>query len=133
MTRYHRLLDIKNQNAYLDSVCNYASDNFPKARLIGFGFSQGGATIARWADHNPESADELILWGCKFPPDLEDEELQNYREDKPVKIFIGDQDEFFPPEEISRLKEKFSGLKNLEWINYSGEHKIYPEILSSLM
>ncbi len=136
MTRLYRLLDIRNQNEYISSVWNELGSKgllSEGVKRVGFGFSQGGATIARWADQNAEKVDELILWGCRFPPDLQDQHLENFRNEKPVRIFIGDQDEFFPSDELRKLKEMVSNVKNLDWQVYEGGHKVDVEVLRALI
>ena len=136
MTRLYRLQDIRNQNEYISAVWE---DLKTKGLLndgvkrVGFGFSQGGATIARWADQNSDMVDELILWGCRFPPDLMDENLKNFRDEKLVRSFTGDQDEFFPPVELKKLKEMFSDVKNLDWQIYEGGHQVDQEIMKTLI
>jgi predicted esterase len=129
-------LDIKNQNEYISSVWIDLEKKGILRRTkkkVGFGFSQGGATMARWADQFPDRIDELILWGCKFPPDLQDEQLQNFRDEKLVRSYIGNRDEFFPPEELEKLRNIFSNVKNLDWQIYDGGHEVVWKILRELI
>ncbi len=136
MTRLYRELDIRNQNEYIGAVWkDLESNGFLRegAKKVGFGFSQGGATMARWADQNPATIDELILWGCRFPPDLRDQHLENFRDDHLVRSFIGDDDPFFPPEELKQFRQMFSGVKNLDWNIYRGGHELKMEIFKTLI
>jgi len=70
MTREDRLTEIEDYVAYLDAVI----DDFAGASvagLVAFGFSQGVATICRWASRTQRPIRDLVLWSGFLPPELE--------------------------------------------------------------
>ncbi|HEY2824310.1 MAG TPA: hypothetical protein VGI83_02080 [Gemmatimonadales bacterium] len=73
MTREDRVADIDDYVGYLDAVVRDAVPDraFPGTRLTALGFSQGVATVCRWAARTALRVNRLILWGEKLPPDLD--------------------------------------------------------------
>lgn len=70
MTREDRATDITDYVAYLDRVAqHYAPEN--NGRVRAFGFSQGAATVFRWAVLGRTQVAELILWAGEVPPDVD--------------------------------------------------------------
>ena len=96
--------------------------------VILLGFSQGGATAARWYYSQPKLFSHFILWASVFPPDIE----------KPNKAIeqsyfvVGDKDEFLTND---LLEKELAAYQNLgfETIRYEGNHDIEPNALSSLL
>jgi predicted esterase len=71
MTREEREKDIEDYCEYLDVVYeNYIRPLDKKVIVNALGFSQGGATICRWAAHTKNRIDNLIVWGSVIPPDM---------------------------------------------------------------
>lgn len=69
MTKEDRLSDIQNYLHYLDAVAEATGlGQAPALNLLGF--SQGVATISRWANHSMLNFQKLVLWAGVFPPDL---------------------------------------------------------------
>lgn len=78
MTKEERLLDIDNYIKYLDSVAEkvlFNASNDVKITLLGF--SQGSATVCRWAEKLKFSFEKLILHSGAFPPDIDFSGLGN--------------------------------------------------------
>jgi len=73
MTREDRDTDIQDYCAYLDDVVKHVAANAGArpSRIRVLGFSQGVATVFRWAVFGETEIDELILWGGEVPPDVE--------------------------------------------------------------
>ena len=71
MTKEWREQDIADNNAYLKQLFEKISVANPNATLHLLGFSQGGATAARFYQQHPELCSQLILWASVFPPDIE--------------------------------------------------------------
>src|SRR5262245_14460321 len=72
MTREDRTSDIEDYIRYLDAVCDHAlTDVPPGPQLVALGFSQGAATVARWAAASHYTISTLVLWGSGLPPDLD--------------------------------------------------------------
>jgi predicted esterase len=73
MTREDRLAEIDDYVHYLDRVYASTFEEIDRARVrvIAFGFSQGVATICRWASRTDARIDEIVLWAGALPPELE--------------------------------------------------------------
>jgi predicted esterase len=73
MTREDRLHDIADYIAYLDAVHDHviAEAGAPAPRVTALGFSQGTATVCRWAAATSRRIDALVCWAGLLPPELE--------------------------------------------------------------
>jgi len=73
MTREDRLAEIEDYVRYLDAVYADVFGVLDRAQVTvhALGFSQGVATVSRWAAMGKAKIDRLILWGGEFPPDLD--------------------------------------------------------------
>jgi predicted esterase len=74
MTREDRLVEIEDYVAYLDRLHREVEGTLRSdcpLRRIALGFSQGTATIARWAARTDAPIEELVLWGGRLPPELD--------------------------------------------------------------
>src|SRR5213083_2676659 len=73
MTREDRLAEIEDYVRYLDAVYADVCGVLDRAQVTvhALGFSQGVATVSRWAAMGKAKIDRLILWGGEFPPDLD--------------------------------------------------------------
>lgn len=71
MTREDRDREIADYVDYLDAVANAVAADAPHGlRVIGLGFSQGAATVCRWAALGRTRLTRLIVWGGTLPHDL---------------------------------------------------------------
>jgi predicted esterase len=73
MTREDRLHDIEDYVAYLDTLADTLFERIDRqrVRLTVLGFSQGVATVARWAVSGRTRPDHLILWASPLPPEID--------------------------------------------------------------
>jgi predicted esterase len=73
MTSEDRSADIADYTAYLGAVHDqlFAEVDRARARLVVLGFSQGCATVCRWAATTRVAIDRIILWSGPLPPELE--------------------------------------------------------------
>ncbi len=73
MTREDRLNEIADYVRYLDTLCAalLARIDRPGLRVTALGFSQGAATVSRWAGFGQSPIDHVVLWGGELPPDLD--------------------------------------------------------------
>jgi len=131
MTREDRETDIADYIAYLDRVCTDALGT-RDAHIVGLGFSQGTATIARWAAATSRSVRRLVLWGSGLPPDLDPaaaKRLANVR----IQLVIGDEDEYATPANVA-LQEKVlrdAGVQ-ADVVSFRGGHRMDAPTLQSL-
>lgn len=71
MTREDRETDIADYVDYLDTLVSELLSQAPNARLRVLGFSQGSATILRWAVRATRAPHELIIWAGEVPTDVD--------------------------------------------------------------
>jgi predicted esterase len=119
MTREDRLHEIDDYVRYLDAV--YARVSPDKKTVTALGFSQGTATVCRWAALGGSRIDRLILWGGEVPPDLD---LKLLRVPQ-LTLVYGTRDAFFTPKVVvaneARLREH--GIR-YELVSFEGGHEI---------
>lgn len=129
MTREDREHEMKDYVAYLNSLY----DSLPLAdfegRIIVLGFSQGVATVSRWAYRNPRNIDTLIFYAGEPGNELQNaESIAAF--DKTKNYFIwGNEDPFINDMNIQRFKDMLSGF---EFILFDGKHEINTDILTAI-
>jgi predicted esterase len=133
MTRENRLMDIQNYVSYLDSIFQREVPNSFNGQITLFGFSQGGATVSRWALDGKVSFDRLILWAGIFPNDLDFEKGAGLFRSKEIIEVYGDQDPFLTDTRLVEMKELNKRL-NVEptLIQFKGGHEIDQQTLLQL-
>lgn len=137
MTKEDRLYEIEDYLHYLDAVFEEAlqkndTNSFPKVNLLGF--SQGSATINRWAVHREMSFNQLFVWAGTFPHDLDFDKAKQLYQDKTVYLVYGDQDEFFK-EENFQDHLKLMNEKGIfpEVVKFKGTHQIDSNVLLEIL
>ncbi|MBK9147397.1 MAG: phospholipase [Flavobacteriales bacterium] len=97
MTREDRLHEIDDHVAYLDALCDeLRKQAMPGARICALGFSQGVATLMRWAVLGRTNINRLVLWGGSLPPDLDGERLKARLSNATVHLVHGTNDSLVP-------------------------------------
>lgn len=130
MTKEAREDDIRDNIQWLTALDQKISDEFHPKRRILLGFSQGGATAARWFHHSPIHFDALILWACVFPPDLSArEEIKAGTEHHFV---IGSEDEFYSGEQQDALIN-FYRERGYHTHRFDGKHDIDSTLLDRIL
>lgn len=130
MTKEARETDISDNLSFLDSLDQKLSKEYNFEQKILLGFSQGGATAARWNQLGESEFDAMILWASVFPPDLpNDSEVSNPEGNYFV---IGDEDEFYSEENQERLIEDYLS-KNYKIKRYKGKHDIVNKTLTEIL
>jgi predicted esterase len=129
MTKEARELDIEENTKALQTLLKTIKANKQFSKIILLGFSQGGATAARWYFSDAEQFDHLILWASVFPPDLEKPAFEinhkNY-------FVLGNQDEYYSEaqqhSEIAAYKEI-----GFNTIHFEGKHDIHQATMVELL
>jgi len=129
MTKEWREQDITDNNAYLYQLIEKVRRDNPQATLHLLGFSQGGATAARFYQQFPELVSQLILWASVFPPDIE---KQGFPKDRKLDFVLGKQDPYFDLKSIELALEEYD---NLGFLNYTfeGGHDIDQQTLLAVL
>lgn len=132
MTREDRQTDIDNYIHYLSGVYATAVKEFPDKPLRLLGFSQGVATISRWAMLSDIPFEELVLWAGVFPPDLPLQLSADRLQGRKVSVVYGTNDPFLDQKKIEaqlQLLKEISVDPSL--IQFKGKHEISPTVLKS--
>ena len=135
MTRHDRLAAIDDYVRYLDTLHDHVFSSIRRAgtTLTVLGFSQGGATAARWISLGSAVADRLVLWGELLPPDLDLEMAWGKLEDARLTFVIGKDDRYVDRDLLGALEEKLLDHEiPYETIEYGGGHWIDQEVLKTL-
>ena len=128
MTKEARINNINDNNDYLNNLLDTLKAEKAFSKCLVLGFSQGGATAARWnAQRN--DIDQLILWASVFPPDLEESSVGNY---KNGTFVIGNNDEFYDSAAQAKEIENYKKL-GFEILTYEGKHDIDAMTLRNLL
>jgi predicted esterase len=128
MTREDRLHEIADYVRYLDAV--YSEIAPGKARVTALGFSQGTATVCRWAGMGSSRIDRLIVWGGEVPPDLD---LKRLRVSS-LTLVYGTRDEFFTPKIVAATEERLRANQiGYELVPFEGGHEIDEATLRRLI
>ena len=128
MTKENRINNITDNNEYLNNLVDFLQTENEFSELLVLGFSQGGATAARW-NAQRKDIDQLILWASVFPPDLEESSFSN---SKNGTFVIGKQDEFYDAAAQDKEINKYRSL-SFEIVEYNGKHDIDADTLKNLL
>ena len=132
MTREDRINEIQDYSNYLsvvlDDVLSKASKD---VRIILFGFSQGSATIMRWANAKKPKCNAIVIWSGMIPEDID--YSAEYYDDIKLYCRYGDQDRFITNER-SAQHSSLMGKKGLTFQieAFIGKHKVYGDPLKAL-
>lgn len=136
MTREDREAEIADYLAYLDTLhaamlASVAGGPPPAVSVLGF--SQGGATAARWVASGRVKAARLVVWGSLFPPELDLADPAAPIRRAAVTQVVGTKDVFATPKvvakETARLKEAGFPYRAL---TFEGGHRLDDDTLRAL-
>ena len=128
MTKEDRINNITDNNEYLNNLVDFLQTENKFSELLVLGFSQGGATAARW-NAQRKDIDQLILWASVFPPDVEESSFSN---SKNGTFVIGKHDEFYDAAAQDKEINKYRSL-SFEIVEYDGKHDIDADTLKNLL
>lgn len=130
MTSEDRENEIKDYILYLDKVYETLISQ-TSTKIVGLGFSQGAATIARWALQTHNRLNRIVFWGGNVPNDCLND-ISKLNSLHPY-LLVGDEDEFITKEVYEAVLASFSnaGL-TFSHIFYKGGHAILTEPLLQL-
>ena len=147
MTREAREAEIADQVRFLDdalvAACVAAGADPQAVRLVGFGFSQGTATVCRWLERSPLAArrdaaaearaSRLVLWGGALPADLDLSAARPWLSAADLVLVAGDRDAIATPGRVvaqeKRLRE--AGVP-YRLVGFSGGHRLNARVLAEL-
>ena len=127
MTKEDRETEIKDYINYLNQlhqfICEQNNNTDLKTNLLGF--SQGGATVSRWAANEKAKFSNLILWASVFPEDMNFEQVNTSN----TFLLYGDEDEFAAEEKVNQQTELLNNKAHFTIIKFKGKHDIPKEVL----
>ncbi|MCC7015487.1 MAG: phospholipase [Planctomycetes bacterium] len=134
-TREHRELEIGDTTAYLERVAHWIHGQAASAplQLSLLGFSQGAATVWRWATLGATRFAQIVGCGGGFPPDLDwasaTEKLARTR----LATIHGVHDRYHTAEWVARdvAAARAAGI-GLEVREFEGRHELPADVLASL-
>lgn len=131
MTREARELDIRENTEMLDRLHTKLLAEFQPEKVIVIGFSQGGATAARWMANGNSTVDTFVSWASVFPPDVSfpektDEKARNH-------VFVlGSDDPYFDAQAVSDATEAYRQL-GFEIVRFTGGHDLDATVIEQLI
>lgn len=134
MTKEDRLTDIENYITYLNSIYKNETaglKSIPPVTL--FGFSQGVATVARWALYGSVEFQRMILWAGILPPDMDFELGKDKVRHKEVIQIYGKQDPFINTDRLEEMMKLCGQLEiTPKIIEYDGKHEVEENVLEQI-
>jgi len=132
MTKEDRLTEIANQYRYLDEVLSQF--DLTNKQLIYFGFSQGTATMGRYAAHAKIPFSKMIIWAGTFPPDTDPSDWSYLTGTEDISYWTSKEDIYYQEGMVEKqnevVKAALGVIPTLNW--YDGGHKIIPELVAQL-
>ena len=132
MTKEDRLTEIANQYRYLDQVLSQF--DLTDKQLIYFGFSQGTATMGRYAAHAKIPFSKMIIWAGTFPPDTDPSDWSYLTGKEDISYWTSKEDIYYQEGMVEKqnevVKAALGTTPTLNW--YDGGHKVIPELVAQL-
>lgn len=134
MTREDRENEIRDHVEYLDLlVAQCIADIGKDVPVVALGFSQGVATVCRWAALGVTSLQRLILWGGTLPIDLPADRGPDLFRGAAVTLVAGRTDKLSPPGVVERDRERLEASAiPVEMRLHMGGHLISSQMLRSI-
>jgi len=137
MTREDRLAEIDDYVHYLDAVyaAVFARVDRTAVTVHALGYSQGAATVSRWAGMGAARIDRVVLWGGELPPDLDlsIEPAAGRLRAARLTFVYGRSDEFITPKIVETTKRRLRehGIPYRE-MPFDGGHELNASVLTDL-
>ncbi len=135
MTREDREAEIIDYVGYLDDLYDsiFSTVSRESARVTVLGFSQGGATAARWLTRGRAVADRLLVWGSLLPNDLDLAQAARMLNRLQMSIVYGTRDKHADSAVIAGYEKLLRGHK-VEYTldTFDGGHRMDRATLSKL-
>ena len=131
MTREDREAEIIDYVEYLDVVAETLTREIGGTpALVGLGFSQGVATVARWAALGRSRVARLILWGGSVPADLPRGAGAGLFRGAAVTLVGGEKDQLISPSALERERASLAQLGiAADVLSHGGGHSLNADLL----
>lgn len=132
MTKEAREADIRDNIHWLNELNELIQKEQSFEKTILLGFSQGGATAARWYENSTIPFDHLIMWASVFPPDLQ-MNVPTTNDHLGKNLFVlGDGDIYFDLEAQTKILDFYKSI-GFSSMQYKGNHDIDLDTLKVLL
>jgi predicted esterase len=132
MTKEMRAEEIKDYVEYIENIVDnvLGEVDMSERKLIALGFSQGAATISRWAVKSKRNVNLLCFWAGE--PGNEIFSLTNSNIISTLYV-VGTNDPFltFEKQQMIKLKSNESNWK-FDWLSFEGEHHLDKKMLLTI-
>ncbi len=136
MTREDRITEINDYVSYLDALYDQFFEEMRRdeVQVCALGFSQGVATLSRWAVFGRATFDRMILWAGGVPPDLDLRQHADRFRSVRLTMVVGDRDEFIKAEQIAEQEKRLRdhGIP-YELVRFDGTHTVSAEGLKAVV
>jgi predicted esterase len=130
MTREDRENEIADYVRYLDHLHAELSAKHHPARTIVVGFSQGGATAARWAVLGKTPIDRVILWGATLPPEVDVARANELLRGARLTFVIGQRDQYISAHALEAERSRLDAAAvRYDLVEYDAGHSIKRAVL----
>ncbi|AEA45970.1 alpha/beta hydrolase [Fluviicola taffensis] len=130
MTKEWREEDIRLNILGLDLLHEEILKMCTPEKVTVLGFSQGGATAARWVSQGKIRCNHFISWASVYPDDLRLNNNENLASKE--TFVVGTNDLYFPEDELKKLISQYES-KGIQIVRFEGEHDIQLETLKTLL
>ncbi|PHN02351.1 alpha/beta hydrolase [Flavilitoribacter nigricans] len=134
MTSAERLDEIADYANYLQQLLeHYRPLVNEQVKITLLGFSQGGATIFRWAMEKFPAVDRFILFASMLPEDLDYRPYQEYFDTKKITWLYGTSDQFLNDQRLAFNRSVFK-KNNIQYEEktFDGKHEVRRDVLQEL-
>lgn len=132
MTKEARELDICENTAALNQLHEALKLRYRPIHIAVAGFSQGGATAARWvADDAMNDVNLFVSWASVFPPDLKLPDKSSKLGRSNVFV-VGTNDEFFSAEAVLNAVREYEAL-GFSARTFDGAHDLDSSVLQDIL
>ena len=131
MTKEDRENEINDYVNYLDELYSKITKSIsPPFKINALGFSQGAATLSRWAELGKSKLNKLIFWAGEIAKDVEYKKIK----ENELHLVFGNNDPIFPGEFYKTQEELLDkyGLKYKTHI-FDGKHEINIKLLLEIV
>jgi predicted esterase len=130
MTREDREHEIADYIGYLDRLYAHIVGN-ARRHVIALGFSQGSATVSRWAAHGQSLIDHVVLWAGTLAAELVPAPALFHG--AALTLAVGSDDEHVTPQRVHDEQQRLrAGALNHTLVRYDGGHRIEMQALRRL-
>ncbi|MFK7947868.1 MAG: alpha/beta hydrolase [Saprospiraceae bacterium] len=136
MTKENRLLDLKNQLHYVQTVFEEEtkSIDWSKVNLNVLGFSQGTATASRWTTTNQIAFDKFIAYAGQIAYELTEKDFDFMKSTAQAICFLGNNDQFYHGENLPKFETGFKTVfPKGKFEIFEGKHEVLRAVLKKVL